>query len=146
MNLPVVSLADLRDRPARVSAVPGNVLLINFWATWCEACRTDLPLLERFHEAARGRFKVVAVSADKTGKEKVRAYLEKLSIRHLPIYLDPDGRLANSSSDSLAPLRLYGVPITYLITPSGRIAGYISGSADWLSEDAQRLLAYYAAA
>jgi thiol-disulfide isomerase/thioredoxin len=128
-----------------MSALPGNVLLINFWATWCEACRTDLPLLERFHEAVRGRVNVVAVSSDKANREKVRVYLEKLSIRRLPVYLDPDGRLASSSSDSLAPMRLYGMPITYLVTPYGRIAGYISGPVDWLSDDAQRLLAYYAA-
>jgi thiol-disulfide isomerase/thioredoxin len=146
VELPAVSLTDLRGRSARITAVPGNVLLINFWATWCAACRTDLPLLERFHEAVRGPVNVAAVSSDKADREKVRVYLEKLSIRHLPVYLDPEARLASDSSDSLAPLQLNGMPITYLVTPQGRIAGYISGPVDWLSDDAQRLLAHYTAA
>jgi hypothetical protein len=84
----------------------------------------------------------------RTGRieRKFGPILEKLSIRHLRVYLDPDGRLASSSGDSLVPLQLYEMPITYLVTPNGRIAGYISGPVDWLSNDAQRLLAYYAAA
>jgi thiol-disulfide isomerase/thioredoxin len=145
-ELQPIVLTDLRGRAARLAAVPGKVLLINLWATWCDACRIDLPLLERFHIAMGDRVAVAAVSTDKIDREKVRTHLERLSIRRLPIFLDPDGRLASNSTERPTPLRLYGMPITYLIDASGRIGGYVLGSADWLSEDAQRLLAYYASA
>jgi thiol-disulfide isomerase/thioredoxin len=144
--LPIVSLTDIEGRAAQLAPVPGKVLLINIWATWCEACRADLPLLERFHNAARHQADVVAVSIDKGDHGQVKDYLRKLAIRTLPVYLDPDAKLAGNSSASPAPLAIYGMPLTYLITPSGRIAGYMAGVADWLAPDAQQLLAYYAAA
>ena len=142
--LPAVSLTDVSGRPAKLAPTPGKTLLVNIWATWCEACRADLPLLERFHKVAGHQASVVAVSIDKTDRQQVNSYLQKLSIRTLPIYLDPEGRLASNSTDRHAPLPIYGMPLTYLITPSGRIAGYMAGVADWLAKDAQELLAYYA--
>jgi thiol-disulfide isomerase/thioredoxin len=143
MELRPVVLNDLRGRATPLAAVPGKVLLVNLWATWCEACRIDLPMLERFHVAMGDRVAVAAVSTDTTNRENVRSYLEKLSIHRLPILLDPDGRVASNSTESPAQLTAYGMPITYLIDASGRIAGYISGALDWLADDAQRLLAYY---
>ncbi len=145
-ELPPVSVTDLNGRPARLAPSPGKVLLIDFWATWCEACRVDLPLLERFHKVMAGRVEIAAVTIEAIERQQVKSFLTKLSIRDLPIYLDPNGRLASSSPESAAPLKLYGMPLTYLVTPSGRIAGYIAGGADWLAEDGQKLLAYYAAA
>jgi thiol-disulfide isomerase/thioredoxin len=146
MQMPAIALTDRAGRPVRLSAVPGKVLLLNFWAIWCEACQRDLPLLERFHDAIGGRVRVAAVSIDTAEQRgKIRPYLDKLSIRSLPIYLDPDGRLASNSAGTKAPFSLLGgIPVTYLITPSGRAAEYILGVADWLAEDAQKRLAYYA--
>jgi thiol-disulfide isomerase/thioredoxin len=54
-SLPSVSLTRPDGQPVRLAAVPGKVMLINVWATWCAACRIDLPLLNRFHEAADAR-------------------------------------------------------------------------------------------
>lgn len=139
---PVV-LNDLRGRATSLASVPGKVLLINLWATWCEACRTDLPMLERFHVAMGDRVAVAAISMDRSGHTEVKSYLEKLSIHRLPIFLDPDRRLAGNSAEPTAQLTPYGLPITYLIDAAGQLEGYIAGAADWLADDAQRLLAYY---
>lgn len=139
---PVV-LNDLRGRATTLAAVPGKVLLINLWATWCEACRTDLPMLERFHVAMGDRVAVAAISMDKSGQTDVKSYLEKLSIHRLPILLDPDRRLASNSTEPAAQLTAYGLPITYLIDAAGQLEGYIAGAADWLADDAQRLLVHY---
>lgn len=144
--LPPVALTDLNGKPATLAPKPGKILLVNIWATWCDACRADLPLLERLQKVAGSRVNVAAVSIDKTDRQQVKAYLQKAAIHALPIYLDPQGRLASKSTDSVAPLPIYGMPLTYLVTPSGRIAGYMAGVADWLAQDAQELLAYYAAA
>ena len=139
---PVV-LTDLKGRPTSLATVPGKVMLINLWATWCEACRIDLPMLERFQVAMGNRVAVAAISMDTSGRAEVRSYLDKLSIHRLPILLDPDGRLANNSTERPAQLTAYGLPITYLIDAAGQVEGYIAGAADWLTDDAQRLLAYY---
>lgn len=142
-DLRPVVLNDLRGKATSLASVPGKVMLINLWATWCEACRTDLPMLERFHAAMGDRVAVVAISMDTIGRAEVKSYLDKLPIRRLPVLLDPDGRLANNSAERPAQLSAYGMPITYLIGVSGRVEGYIEGTADWLADDAQQLLAYY---
>lgn len=146
MQMPAVLLMDDTGRPTHLAATPGKVLLLNFWATWCEACQQDLPLLERFHDAIGDRVHIAAVSTDAPqDREKIKPYLNRLSIRSLPVYLDPEGRLTNSETNATAPFSLsQGMPITYLITPSGRVAGFILGVADWLTGDAQKLLDYYA--
>ncbi|QQN62270.1 TlpA family protein disulfide reductase [Bradyrhizobium diazoefficiens] len=138
-----VILNDLSGRATSLAAMPGKVMLINLWATWCEACRIDLPMLERFHIAVGDRVAVAAISMDRSGHTEVKSYLEKLSIHRLPILLDPDGRLARNSAEPSAQFTAYGLPITYLVDPAGQLEGYIAGAADWLADDAQRLLAYY---
>lgn len=144
--LPTVMLADLKGRPASLAPPPGKVLLINIWASWCAACQTDLPLLARFH-AARPDVAVAAVSTDRVvARQSLEQYLAKLDVRSLPVYRDQAGVLVSEAGDAGAPLRITGMPITYLVTPAGTIAGYIQGVADWMAPDAQRLLDYYAAA
>lgn len=141
--LPEVTLVDLRGQAARIGPVNGKILLINLWATWCDACRLDLPLLDRFHQIFGSRVAVAAVSTERKDRRAMRDYLSRLSIGSLPVLLDPEERLANNSANSEAPLHPFGMPVTYLVTPSGRIAGYIAGVSDWLSADGRQLLAYY---
>jgi thiol-disulfide isomerase/thioredoxin len=139
-----VTLTDLKGRPARLASVGNKILLVNLRATWCDACRTDLPLIERFHRVTAGQVQVAAVSAEKTDRNDINLFLDRLAIHSLPTYLDPEGKLVSTSNESAAALSAYGMPVTYLITPSDRIAGYISGVADWLSVEGQQLLSYYA--
>ena len=127
----------------------GKVMLVNFWATWCAACRTELPILDALQESlGRKIFEVVAISVDRGGRTAVAPFLQDLKLRHLGIYLDPDGRVGRADSDgsSTVAFQLYGMPISYIVGPSGRIEGYIAGEVDWLSEEAGNLLNYYLAA
>lgn len=142
--LPPVTLHTLAGQSVSLQPVAGKVMLIHVWASWCPACTVDLPLFESFYEAVGDQVVVAAVSVDKSERTEVKAYLAKLGIKHLPIYLDPNETLASSSTASPAPLPIYGMPITYLIDAAGQIAGYISGVVDWRTPEAQRLLAYYA--
>ncbi len=143
--LPSITLTDLKGRPTTLAPPRGKVLLINVWASWCAACQTDLPLLERFHQA-RPDVAVAAVSTDRVvARQSLDQYLAQLGIKSLPIYRDQAGTLVSDTGTGSAPLRVPGMPITYLVTPQGLIAGYIQGVSDWLSDDAQRLLDYYAA-
>jgi thiol-disulfide isomerase/thioredoxin len=141
--LPSVASTGLDGKPAKFAPTPGRVLLVNLWATWCDLCRTELPLLDRFQQAAGASVDVVAVSTDKIPSAQVKGFLDRLRIRHLRVLLDPDEQIASDSQSREPPLRIYGMPNTYLITPSGRIAGNIAGATDWLAPDARQLLAYY---
>src|SRR5262249_12145589 len=123
----------------------GKVVLVNFWATWCPACRTELPVFERLRETSDpARLHIAAVSVDNQGRKVVEPFLKQQSVHHLAIYLDPDSRLANADTQnhSNAPFTLYGMPITYVISPHGVIEGYMPGDADWTSQAARDLLDY----
>jgi thiol-disulfide isomerase/thioredoxin len=146
LQLLSITLTDLNGHPAQIAPPAGKILLVNIWATWCDACQLDLPLLERFYGSDEGSVAVAAVSTDTVDRQKIQDFLRRLGIRRLPIYLDPNGRLVNNSTQQPAPLSLVALPVTYLITPSGTVAGYIQGVVDWSADDARRLLDYYASA
>jgi hypothetical protein len=87
---------------------------------------------------------VVAVSEDRGPRETVARFVKSLDLKVLPIFLDPDGYVAHSDADNAkrAPFALYGMPITYVVSSSGAIVGYMPGDADWSSAAADHLIAY----
>ena len=126
---------------ADLAAWRGQVVLLNFWATWCPACRTELPQLERLQAIGNAQLKIAAVSTDREGRDVVLPYVRKLGLKRLAIYVDPGRTLARPADSSAnAPFTLYGMPITYLIDRAGWIAGYVAGQVDWTTEDARDLI------
>lgn len=144
-ELPSIRLFRLDGKTTDLLFLRGKPILLNFWASWCAACRTELSFLDRLYEDnRRAGAHVVAVSVDRGAREIVDRFVQTFKIRSLPIYWDPNGHVAFSDRDNSknAPFALYGMPITYLIAASGRIVGYMPGAADWTSEAASRLIEY----
>lgn len=143
--LPSIRLFSLDGGSFDLATLRGQPILLNFWAAWCAACRTELPILDKLSERTRNNgLKVIAVSEDRVSRERISRFVQSLSIRNLPIYLDPNGYVAHSDPDNRteAPFALYGMPITYLIASSGRIVGYMPGAADWAEPLAGALIEY----
>ena len=134
-------LNDLNGHKTTIGPAKGKVQLVHIWASWCALCREDLVALQRFQTTADPRIEVTTISTDTIDPIRIRAFLNGLGINRLKVLLDPDGVLASRDADT--PLPLYGLPITYIVTPTGLVAGYITGQVDWSTPDAQRLLAYY---
>jgi thiol-disulfide isomerase/thioredoxin len=141
----------LDGRPANLSDWHGKVILLNFWASWCPQCRTELPVLDGLQVSLDpARYQVLAISTDHTGKTAVDPYLKSLSLKHLALGLDPEGALGRPMPSGGAPdpnpppFVIFGMPMSYLIDPAGRVCGYMIGAADWASPDARALLNYYA--
>jgi thiol-disulfide isomerase/thioredoxin len=142
--LPSIRLFSLGGGTMDLASLRGEPILLNFWATWCPACRIELPMLDRLSEHARKmRLNVLAVSEDRGGRDQVSRFVQSLGIRNLPVYLDPHGYVGHTDPDrTKAPFALYGMPITYLIASSGRIVGYILGAVDWTEPAAGVLVEY----
>ncbi len=142
-DIPTIRLFRLDGTTTELSALRGRPILLNFWATWCAACRTELPILDRLQKQDAG-LHVLAVSEDQADRASVARFVEALAIRDVPVYRDPNGYVAFSDRDNRrnAPFALYGMPITYLISASGRVVGYMPGAADWGSAAARDLLDY----
>ena len=119
-----VRLADLKGRP----------VLINFWATWCGPCISEMPALDALAaERAGTPLVIMAVSEDRKGESVVAPFISKLRLTNLPIYLDPQTKaLAAFGSDAL--------PTTVLIDREGREVGRLLGAASWDSVAARRLI------
>ncbi|UWU23666.1 TlpA family protein disulfide reductase (plasmid) [Rhizobium sp. CB3060] len=143
-NLQPTKLADLRGNQLDFRPEPGRVTLINLWATWCVACRIDLPALDKFSRQMGSQATVVAVCVDLSDGARVAEFVQDLGIKHLRVLIDPSASLTQPRAPAEASLPLYGMPITYLLTPKGRIAGFIEGASDWLSPEGQALINYYA--
>jgi thiol-disulfide isomerase/thioredoxin len=144
-ELPSIRLFGLDGRTIDLQSLRGTPIVLNFWASWCAACRTELPVLERLHtDNRRGGLHVLAVSEDRGTRDSVERFVGGLHIPTLPLYWDPHGYVAYSddANSRKAPFALYGMPITYLVASSGQVIGYIQGAADWASPAAADLIAF----
>jgi len=145
--VPAVPIPRLGAAALDLASLRGKVVLVNFWATWCPACRTELPILDRLARGGRADLAVVAITTDRD-RSLVAPFVRKLNLRHLTIGFDPGALVARAgASDSVdTPFALYGMPISFLLGVAGKVEGYITGEADWLSIEASRLFDYYASA
>lgn len=142
---PALQLERIDGKIVGLDQFRGKAVLLNIWATWCPPCRRELPILEGLQQAsAHDPVAIVAVSIDKAGRTAVEPFLNKLKVKALRPYLDPAGRIAKPPAAAAGtPFVLWGMPITYIIDRQGRIAGYITGEVDWMSEPARAFLRHY---
>jgi len=110
---PEFALEDLTRTPVSLSGLRGQVVLINFWATWCAPCRIEMPALQRRYEQYQAQgFTVLAVDADEPSADVsafARAYLLTF-----PVLLDP-GLKVNDL------YRVRGYPTSYFVDRAGFI-------------------------
>ena len=112
---PDFTLNDSSGKPVRLSEFRGNVVLLNFWATWCTPCRTEIPMFIGFQEAYRDRnFCVLGVALDEAGWDVVRPYADAKKINY-PVVV---------GNETIADLfgGLKAVPTTIIIDRQGRVA------------------------
>lgn len=137
---PGFELTTLDGDTTSLAAYDGQVVLLNFWATWCPPCVHEMPSMERLYTDLRERgFVVLGVSvdvdpgeADADGRVQgiVREYVDELGVT-FPILLDPEGSVEDVYNVS-------GLPTTYVIGRDGRIEGRIVGAREWDSEEYRR--------
>jgi thiol-disulfide isomerase/thioredoxin len=77
-SAPSVVMKDLNDRDVTLSQYKGQVVLVNFWATWCAPCKIEIPWMIEFQKKYSSRgFTILGVSMDDDGKKAVNPFLEK---------------------------------------------------------------------
>lgn len=134
---PDISFSDLSGNTLGLKDFRGQVVLINYWATWCAPCLRELPSLERLQaKLSDDDFRLIALSTDREGSEKVAPFLEENGFDELPVYLDPGNR-------TVAPFELIGLPTTILIDRQGREVGRYTGPAEWDGPGAVALIRFY---
>jgi cytochrome c biogenesis protein CcmG, thiol:disulfide interchange protein DsbE len=107
----VLSLEEFRGRP----------VVMNFWASWCVPCRTEMPVLQAVATKVRGRVAFVGIDHQDT-RDDALAFVHKTGVRY-PIAFDPDGTTARAYG-------LVGVPTTVFIDARGREVARHLGKLD----------------
>ena len=114
-TLPDVSLPDLNGTAHRLSEWAGKPLVVNFWATWCEPCRREIPLLEDLrHENRRNSYEIVGIAIDHL--DSVAKYVRDMKIDY-PVLVGERGGLEAAAAFGMEPV----LPFTVFADAHGRI-------------------------
>ena len=113
------TLTDLDGHTQSLSQYRGKVVLLNFWATWCKPCTTEMPAMQACYDKLRDKgFVVMAVNEledDDKVREHIRAYKHTF-----PVLMDRENRVANLYG-------VYGLPVSVFIDEAGIVQAYVKG-------------------
>ena len=123
---PALELEDLSGQMHRLADYRGKVVLVNFWATWCEPCRAEMPSIDGLRAALDGKpFQVLAVNLAEP-LSRIEKFVGTMPL-HFPLLRDRDGAVAKAWRARL-------LPASFLIGRDGRIRYVAYGELDWTSE------------
>ena len=128
--LPALHFTDAAGAARSLGDYAGRGVVLNFWATWCVPCVSEMPALDALSRAlVDKRIVVLPVSLDHAGAEAVRPFYASHGIASLPVLLD-------AHAASMAALRLDGIPTTLVIDRHGREVARVQGPLRWDSAEA----------
>lgn len=133
-SAPSFKLENSQKEVRRLSDYKGQIVLVNFWASWCAPCQMELPELARLASDYKGKkFRVLAINVD-SDRAAARALLSTLKLSHSSMEI-----LWDTQSRVVSAYNIPAMPSSYLIDPQGRIryihAGYQpSDTAAWRKE------------
>jgi cytochrome c biogenesis protein CcmG, thiol:disulfide interchange protein DsbE len=123
---PPLALEDLSGRSHDLADYKGKVVLVNFWATWCEPCRAEMPSIDRLRSSLKGKpFQVLAVNLAEP-LSRIQKYADSLPLG-FPLLRDRDGAAGKAWRAKL-------LPASFLIGRDGKIRYVAYGELDWSSD------------
>ncbi|MFQ5791224.1 MAG: TlpA family protein disulfide reductase [Acidobacteriota bacterium] len=123
--VPEVILPDLDGKMVRLSDFRGNVVVVNFWATWCPPCVEEMPSLEKLqNKLGRSGLEVVAISVD-DDLEAIRQFQENFGLS-FTLLQDEGAKVSHAFGT-------YKYPETYVLDREGSLAWKIVGPREWTS-------------
>jgi peroxiredoxin len=112
-------LLDLNGKPQRLSAYRGKLVLLNFWATWCKPCTTEMPAMQACYDKLRDQGFVVLAVNELEDDAQVREHIKQYG-HTFPVLMDRDNKVANQFG-------VFGLPVSVFIDGEGRVQEYIKG-------------------
>ena len=112
-------LTDLEGKSQTLSQYRGKIVLVNFWATWCKPCTTEMPAMQTVYEKLREKNFVVLAINELEDDAKVREHIKQYG-HTFPVLMDHDNKVANQFG-------VFGLPVSVFIDQEGRVQEYIKG-------------------
>jgi peroxiredoxin len=120
---PDFTLNEASGNPVKLSDFKGKVVVLNFWATWCHGCKTEIPWFIEFQKVYGDRdFVVLGVALDDDGWKSVKPYVKEKNVNYRVVV--GNTQICDLFGGS------QGLPMTFLIDKSGRIAARHDGVVD----------------
>ena len=118
-----VKFKDFYLKDIEVNKNDGKIKVLNFWATWCDPCRKEMPSLDNFSNLNKDIL-IYPVNLEKPNKDKTRKFYQDLNLKNLKIYFDPEFELTKQ-------FKLRGVPTTILLNKEGNEFARIIGDINF---------------
>lgn len=129
---PPLALQDLEGRAHRLEDYRGKVVLVNFWATWCDPCRAEMPAMNQLRASLAGRpFAVLAVNLAES-ESRIRRFMEQVPLDFV-VLLDRDSGAAKAWKARV-------LPVSFVLDAGGRIRYSALGEIDWAQDGVRKAI------
>jgi cytochrome c biogenesis protein CcmG/thiol:disulfide interchange protein DsbE len=133
LNAPDVVVTDASGNTLRLSGLKDTVVFVNFWATWCQPCREEVPSIQQLYSRLKDEpgFRMVTVLY-RDYYDKGMDYLKRNNY-DFPVWIDTGGKAARAYG-------VTGVPETYIVDRKGILREKVIGPTDWSTPEAMSLV------
>ena len=132
-----IRFLDIKNKELKLNDYKGNLVILNFWATWCAPCKDEMPSLDLLTENPNlNNLKIFPINIGKDTNQKSLTFFEDLNIKNLEVYFDPPNTLAKK-------FKLRGLPTTIFFNKEGLEFARIIGSINFVDEKFMKWLRSY---
>ncbi|MDR0808575.1 MAG: TlpA family protein disulfide reductase [Gemmobacter sp.] len=133
--VPEIGLIGMDDAPRSLAEFRGEWVVLNFWATWCPPCRTEMPSLGALQKVlGADGVEVVTVATGRNAVPAITEFFREAGVEHLIALRDPKSALAHE-------MGIAGLPVTVILNPDGEEVARLIGDADWSAPEARAVFA-----
>ena len=128
-----LEVSDINDNKTDILNEDFNLLLINFWATWCSPCTKEMPSLNELQSKfEKNQLKIVTIATGRNNPNKIVNFFEEYNLTNLENYRDPKGKLALN-------LGVLGLPFSIIISRDKKDIARLIGPIDWSKKEVEDL-------
>ena len=132
-----ITFLDIKNKELNLKDYKGNLVILNFWATWCAPCKDEMPSLDLLSENPNlDNLKIFPINIGRDTNQKSVIFFEDLKIKNLKIYFDSPTTLAKK-------FKLRGLPTTIFFNKEGLEFARIIGSINFVDEKFMKWLRSY---